>query len=92
MNQKMIPEKVILKKVEKELLLHPNFDMVKSKSTDFTISKKERNMIDWQCADGGFEMGPGKQDWKIAERKPDVYKQQKEKKTLNILNRMKPMK
>lgn len=56
----MIPEKVILKKVEKELLLHPNFDMVKSKSTDFTISKKERNMIDWQCADGGFEMGPGK--------------------------------
>jgi len=31
-------------------------------------------MEDWQRADGGFEMGPGKYDWKISEKKPDVFK------------------
>lgn len=49
-------------------------------------------MTDWQRADGGFEMGPGKYDWKIAERKVDTYVYQNEKKTLNIFNRMNPNK
>lgn len=56
----MIPEKVNVKKNVKELKLNPNYSLIHSKSTNFTISNTARNMEDWQRADGGFEMGPGK--------------------------------